>query len=220
MYRSEEWVLRTISQFGEGPSTDFYISFLTSPLHVWRLHVLPIWLQKAKPNSLPSSLMLHSSLVLRWTRSTFAPSLVWRGSGSHAGTRQDSWNIWGLHQTSPIPPLALISPGPVRWWCRISSELPHFGLGALQLMFACRLGLQEPRSWSWEFKKFYLFINPFNKYWKSKRSWADPHVKVLLFAESTEGCPQGDQEASPPAHCFCGLRPNPTKNNLWFISAA
>lgn len=33
MYRSEEWVLRTINQFGEDPSTDFHVSFLSSLLH-------------------------------------------------------------------------------------------------------------------------------------------------------------------------------------------
>lgn len=209
-YRSEEWVLRTIS-----PRTDFYISFLTSLLHAWRLHVLPIRWPEAEPNSLSSSRMPHCSLLLRWAWGTFAPSWFWRGSGSLAGTRQNSWNTFGLHQTSPFPPLAHISPGPVRWSCRISSEPSSLVWGLCSW-----LGLQEPRTWSWEFKKLYLFINAFNKYWKSKRSWADPHAKVLLFAESTEGCSQGDREASPPAHCFCGLWPNPTKNNLWFISAA
>lgn len=33
MYRSEEWILRTINQFGEDPSADFHISFLSSLLH-------------------------------------------------------------------------------------------------------------------------------------------------------------------------------------------
>lgn len=66
--------------------------------------------------------MPHCSLLLRWAWGTFAPSWFWRGSGSLAGTRQNSWNTFGLHQTSPFPPLAHISPGPVRWSCRISSE--------------------------------------------------------------------------------------------------
>jgi len=66
----------------------------------------------------------------------------------------------------------------------VESVASHPGRsGALQPTFACRLGLQEPRTRSWEFKKLCLFINAFNKYRKSKRSWADPHVKVLLFAE-------------------------------------
>lgn len=91
-----------------------------------------------------------------------------------------------------------------QWGGDIESAASHpFGLGALQ--FACRLGLQEPRTWSWEFKKLYLFINALNKYWKSNRSWAEPHAKVLLFAESTEGCLQRDWEASPPSSLLSWL---------------
>lgn len=32
VYGSEEWVLGAVRQFGEGPSTGFYISFSTSAL--------------------------------------------------------------------------------------------------------------------------------------------------------------------------------------------
>lgn len=97
-----KWEVGSGSCFFFSCSTDFYISFLTSLLNTWRIHVLPIWLWEAKPNPPScSSLMLHCSLLVRWTCSTFALS----NFGGHLGAMKEPGKIaeTPLASTRPLP---------------------------------------------------------------------------------------------------------------------
>lgn len=202
-----------LSQFGEGLSTDFYMFFFNFSSACLKTSCFAHVVVGSEPNPFSSSVMLHCSKLGRWECNTFALSDLGGEFGVMLGPCKIAETL--LTSTNPLPFLFW----PVSRWYRISIEPSIFVWGLCSTCLPAVLGSRSleigpvnSRNWT--------CLLCFKKYWRNKSPWADLYAQVLLFAVSTEGCLEGDQEASPPAHCFCGLWPNPTKNNLWFISAA